>query len=74
MAIKLNIVQRPTDIQAAISRGYLYKDIKLDLTSTYLKGNEMYSKRETKDLAYITDRDLRNNEQRTNFLNSISTF
>jgi hypothetical protein len=24
--------------------------------------------------AYITDRDLRNNEQRTNFLNSISTF
>lgn len=56
MAIKLNIVQRPTDIQSAISRGYLYKDIKLDLTPTYLKGNEMYSKRETKDLACITDR------------------
>ena len=56
MAIKLNIVQRPTDIQSAISRGYLYKDIKLDLTPTYLKGNEMYSNRETKDLACITDR------------------
>lgn len=57
MAIKLNIVQRPTDVQAAISRGYLYKDIKFDLTSTYLKGSEMYSTRQTKDLACLTDRD-----------------
>lgn len=57
MAIKLNIVQRPNDVQAAISRGYLYKDIKLDLNPSYLKGNEMFSTRETRDLACITDRD-----------------
>lgn len=47
MAIKLNIVQRPTAIQAAVERGYLYKDLKFDLSTTYLKGNEMYSTRET---------------------------
>ena len=51
MAIKLNIAQRPTDIQAAVSRGYLYKDIRFDLKSEYLKGNEMHSSRQTKDLA-----------------------
>ena len=49
MAIKLNITQRPTATQAAIERGYLYKDIKFDLTPEYLKGNEMYSTRQTKD-------------------------
>lgn len=53
MAIKLNITQRPTAIQAAIDSGYLYKDIKFDLTPEYLKGNEMYSTRQTKDLAGI---------------------
>lgn len=57
MAIKLNIAQRPSDIQTAISRGYLYKDIRLDLTPAYLKGNEMYSTRETTDLAGITNKD-----------------
>ena len=51
MAIKLNITQRPTATQAAIERGYLYKDIKFDLTPEYLKGNEMYSTRQTKDFA-----------------------
>jgi len=57
MAIKLNIIQRPTDIQAAISRGYLFKDLKFDLSTSYLKGNEMYSNRETIDLAGLIDRD-----------------
>ena len=57
MAIKLNIAQRPTAIQAAIDSGYLYKDIKFDLTSDYLKGNEMYSTRQTKDLACKIDKD-----------------
>lgn len=69
MAIKLNIVQRPTAIQAAIEKGYLYKDIKLDLTPTFLKGNEMYSNRETKDLACLTDR----NAVVNSFKNILST-
>jgi phage baseplate assembly protein W len=57
MAIKLNITQRPTAIQAAIERGYLYKDIKFDLTPEYLKGSEMYSTRQTKDLAGKIDKE-----------------
>jgi len=57
MAIKLNITQRPTAIQAAVERGYLYKDLKFDLSTTYLKGNEMYSTRQTTDLAGITNKD-----------------
>lgn len=57
MAIKLNIVQRSSDIQAAISSGYLFKDLKFDLSTSYLKGNEMYSSRETIDLAGLIDRD-----------------
>ena len=57
MAIKLNIVQRPAVIQAAVEKGYLFKDIRFDLTTSYLKGNEMHSTRETTDLTGITDKD-----------------
>lgn len=57
MAIKLNITKPRSDVEAAVARGYLYKDINFDLSLNFLKGREMTSTRNTKDLNQLYDKD-----------------
>lgn len=57
MAIKLNIVKPQTTIESAIARGYLYKDVKFDLTPSFLRGKELNSTRETTDLHSLFNKD-----------------
>ena len=56
MAIKLNITKPQSDIETAISRGYLYKDINFDLSLKFLKSRELESTRNTKDLDQLYDK------------------
>jgi phage baseplate assembly protein W len=57
MAIKLNIVKPTSAIENAIARGYLYKDIRFDLTPSFLQGRELNSTRETTDLDPLFDKE-----------------
>jgi len=57
MAIKLNIVKPQTTIENAITRGYLYKDVKFDLTPSFLQSKELNSTRETADLDSLFNKD-----------------
>lgn len=55
MAIKLNIVKPTTEVENALKSGYLYKDIELDLTTSYTNNVELYKVDEKADLAPIYD-------------------
>lgn len=55
MAIKLNIIKPTTEVEKALERGYLYKDIELDLTTSYTNNLELFKANEKEELAPIYD-------------------
>ena len=55
MAIKLDIVKPTTAVETARKSGYLYKDIKFDLTSSYTQGKELFKSVNVQDLQAIYD-------------------
>ena len=55
MAIKLDIVKPTTAVETARKAGYLYKDIKFDIKSSYTQGAELFRSANVKDIEAIYD-------------------
>jgi len=53
--IELDILEQSKAEQRSLERGYLYKDIKLDLEFSRYVRDELYSIAEPKDLAELQD-------------------
>jgi phage baseplate assembly protein W len=55
MAINLNIAKPNKEIENSTKRGYIYKDVNLDLVYGYTTNGELFSSNEKKDLKAIYD-------------------
>lgn len=53
--IRIDSLEKPGSIERAVERGYIYKDLKLDLDTSKFVRNELYSKPQPKDLAELQD-------------------
>ena len=55
MAIKLDILKPSKQTEVTLQKGYLYKDLKLDLKTSYTESSELNSLAEKRDLQPIFD-------------------
>lgn len=55
MAIKLNTIRTPDEVQENLDRGYLYKDVSFDLNLQNTLGGELFRSNDNKDLRSLYD-------------------
>ena len=55
MAINLNIARPNKEVESSIKRGYIYKDLNLDLVYGYNTSGELFATNEKKDLKAVYD-------------------
>lgn len=55
MAIKLNTIRTPDEVQENLDRGYLYKDVSFDLNLQNTLGGELFRSNDNKDLRGLYD-------------------
>jgi phage baseplate assembly protein W len=53
--IKIDSLKRPTALDNAIKRGFIFKDLKLDLDASKFVRSELYSQPQPRDLSEIQD-------------------
>ena len=53
--IKIDSLKRPTSLDNAIRRGFIFKDLKLDLEASKFVRSELYSEPQPRDLSELQD-------------------